>query len=315
MQNVQTKTNKKTHLKGQKSKDNFELFTMAMPGYILSFVFCYLPMFGIIIAFKKYNPNIGIWASKWVGLKNFQFFFKSNDFLMLMRNTIGYGVLFLLLDNVFNILLAYAFYNVNKKSALKFYQTTSILPNFISMVLVAFIVYAFLSPTNGLLNRLIEHFGGEGIDWYSKPNAWPFILSIVQVWKSVGMGSLLYYACMVGIDEALFEAADMDGAKKIHHLWYIIIPEIGALLGLKLIMGVGSLVNGDFGLFYQVPMNVGTLYPTTDIINTYVFRALQSGTNMERTAAVGLFQSLTGTILLLITNTVVRKVSPENSMF
>ena len=211
--------------------------------------------------------------------------------------------------------MAYAFYNVNKKSALKYYQTTSILPNFISMVLIAYIVYAFLNPINGLLNRFIESMGGTGIDWYSTPNAWIFILPIVQVWKNVGMGALLYYACMVGIDESLFEAADLDGASKLQHLLYIIIPEIGALLGLKLIMGVGGLVSGDFGLFYQVPMNVGTLYPTTDIINTYVFRALQSGTNMERTAAVGLFQSLAGTVLLIGTNAIVRKVSPENSMF
>lgn len=315
MHNVQKQTKMKKHFNGQRSKDNFELFTMALPGYILSFLFCYLPMFGIIIAFKKYNPNLGIWASKWVGFKNFEFFFKSNDFFLLMRNTIGYGLLFLFLDNICSVLLAYAFYNVNSKGALKYYQTTAILPNFISMVLVAFIVYAFLSPTNGMLNQLIESFGGEAVDWYSKPNAWPVILSIVQVWKSVGMSSLLYYACMVGIDESLFEAADMDGATKRHHLFYIIIPEIASLLGLKLIMGVGGLVSGDFGLFYQVPMNVGTLYPTTDIINTYVFRALQSGTNMERTAAVGLFQSLTGTVLLVLTNTIVRKVSPENSMF
>ena len=314
LQQKKTKKNVKTNKIGS-FKDNFELFTLALPGYILSLVFCYLPMFGIIIAFKKYNPNIGILQSKWVGFDNFKFFFQSNDFFRLMRNTIGYGVLFLFLENFFNIIVAYAFYNVNKKSALKYYQTTSILPNFISMVLIAYIVYAFLNPINGLLNRFIESMGGTGIDWYSTPNAWIFILPIVQVWKNVGMGALLYYACMVGIDESLFEAADLDGASKLQHLLYIIIPEIGALLGLKLIMGVGGLVSGDFGLFYQVPMNVGTLYPTTDIINTYVFRALQSGTNMERTAAVGLFQSLAGMVLLVATNTIVKKVSPENSMF
>lgn len=297
------------------NKDHLQLMSLATPGYILSFVFCYLPLIGIIIAFKDYNPNIGILKSEWVGFDNFMFFFKSNDFFLLMRNTIGYGILFLFLDNICAMLLAYGMYNVIKKSALKYYQTTAIFPNFISMVLVAYIVYAFLSPTNGVFNQVIEFFGGKGIDWYSKPNAWPYILPIVHVWKSVGMSSLLYYACMVGIDESLFEAATLDGATKKQQLWYIIIPEIGALLGLKLIMGVGGLINGDFGLFYQVPMNVGTLYPTTDIINTYVFRALQSGTNMERTAAVGLFQSLSGSILLIITNYIVRKVSPENAMF
>ena len=306
---------KRESLSVQKLKDGLELFSMALPGYICAILFCYLPLFGVIIAFKKYNPNIGILQSQWVGLDNFMFFFKSNDFFLLMRNTIGYGIVFLFLDNFFNVLLAYAFYNVHSRKALKYYQTTSILPNFLSMVLVAYVVYAFLSPQNGMLNRVMMAFGAEEINWYSSPQYWPFILTLVQIWKSVGMGSLLYYATMIGIDESLFEAAEIDGATKKHQLRYIILPELGALLGIKLIMGVGGLVNGDFGLFYQVPMNVGTLYPTTDIISTYVFRALQEGTNMERTAAVGLFQSVAGCVLVVLSNAVVRKVSPDNSMF
>lgn len=309
------KTKNRGGLKKGRIAENIQLFSMALPGYIFAILFCYLPLFGVVIAFQKYNPNLGLFASKWVGFANFEFFFKSNDFFLIMRNTIGYGILFLFLDNFFNILLAYAFYNVKSKTALKFYQTTAIFPRFLSMVLVAFVVYAFLGPNSGMLNKVIILLGGKEIDWYASPQYWPFILAIVQIWKGVGMGCLLYYATMIGIDESLMEAAEIDGAKKRHQFLYIILPELGTLLGLQLIMGVGSLVNGDFGLFYQVPMNIGMLYPTTDIISTYLYRAFEGGTNMERTAAIGLFQSVSGTVLVLLSNAVVRKVSPENSMF
>jgi len=298
-------------------EDNFELLLLALPGIILTFIFCYLPMGGIIIAFKNFNPNLGILASKWVGFDNFKFFFTSNDFFRIMRNTLGYSITFLFLDNVVAIALAIMLYNVQKRAAIKYYQTTMILPNFMSMVLVAYVVYAILNPTSGILNSILSLFAGEkvSIQWYGKPGYWPFILTIVQIWKSVGMKTIIYYAALMGIDEALFEAARIDGATQKDEIRYIIIPELGSIICIYLIMGVGGLVGGDFGLFYQVPMNIGVLYPTTDIISTYVFRALQDGTNMGRTAAVGLFQSVTGTILVIISNAVVKKIDPDKSMF
>ncbi len=301
--------------KGKLSKnvlrENAELWLLALPGFLLTFLFCYIPMFGIIIAFKKFNPNLGILASKWIGFDNFKFFFASNDFFRIMRNTIGYGVVFLFLGNFLAIGLAILLYNVYNRAALKYYQTTMVFPNFMSMVLVAFIVYAFLNPVSGIVNRLF----GLDVEWYAESKYWPFILTLVEMWKGIGMKSIIYYAALMGIDESLFEAARIDGARKKDEIKYIIIPEIMSLLCIYLVLGVGGLVNGDFGLFYQIPMNVGKLYSTTDIINTYVFRALQQATNMGRTAAVGLFQSATGMILVVLANLVVRKIDAEKSLF
>lgn len=297
------------------NRDRRQLYTMILPGMLLLLIFAYLPMIGIILAFKNFNPNLGIFGSKWVGLDNFRFFFMSDDFGMLMRNTVGYAFWFLIVDNFFAMTFAILCYNVKNKIALKYYQTTSILPTFMSIVLVSYIVYIFLSPVNGVLNNVIELFGGQGKDWYAEAKYWPLILTVVRVWNGIGYGSLLYFATIVGIDQSLFEAAIIDGANKWQQIIHIIVPELSALLCLKIIMGVGGALGGDFGLHYQVTRNIGLLYETTDIFPTYVFRALQEGTSMGRTTAVGLFQSLAGVILILISNTVIKKIDEEKSMF
>ncbi len=295
--------------------DAVQQWSMILPGFLLVLIFCYLPMAGVILAFKNYNPNLGIFGSKWVGFDNFKFFFMSNDFGILMRNTLGYQMWFLVAGNIINIIFAIMCYNVTSKGALKYYQTTAILPTFMSIVLISYIVYVFLSPVNGVINNFLKIFGINAIDWYSEPKYWPFILSFVNFWKGMGYGSLLYYATMVGIDESLFEAAEIDGANKFQQIMHVIVPELSALICLNLIMGVGYAMNGDFGLFYQIPRNIGLLYSTTDIFNTYTFRALQAGTSMGRTTAVGLFQSLAGAVLLIATNMIIRKIDESKSMF
>lgn len=305
---------KKNRIKGVE-RDNFELLFMTLPGVLFTFIFSYLPMIGVIIAFKDFNPMLGILKSQWVGFENFRFFFESNDFARLMRNTIGYSLWFLVIENFAAIVLAILFYNVTSSKKLKYYQTTAILPSFMSMVLVAYIVYLFLNPASGVINSMLVKLGGEKISWYSEPKYWPVILTIVQIWKNVGMNSLLYYATMIGIDDALFEAAEIDGANKLKQIIHVLIPGISALICLNLIRGVGNLIGGDYGLFYQIPRNVGALYSTTDVINSYVFRATQTGSNFGRTAAVGLFSSVVGVILIVITNSAVRKIDEEKSMF
>ena len=190
-----------------------------------------------------------------------------------------------------------------------------ILPKFLSMVLIAFIVYSILNPASGILNQIIRAFGGSGkTDWYAKPEAWPWVLTIVHIWQTVGMNSIVYYAALMGIDEALFEAARIDGANKWKQTRYIAIPHLTSIMIITTILAFGNLFNGDFGLFYQTTRDVGLLYSTTDIISTYTFRGLMGG-NMGVSAAVGLFQSCAGLVLVVLVNLIVKKISPENSLF
>ena len=295
-------------------KNNIELTLLGLPGILLLFVFCYIPMGGVIIAFKNYTYADGILGSKWIGFDNFKFFFTSQDAWRITRNTVGYGIVFMALGIAAGVALALILNEVSNKVSLKIYQTTMILPNFLSWVIVGYITYVFLNPTSGVLNQIVKLFGGNEIAWYSEPKYWPFILPIVQVWKSVGMGSLIYYSTLMGMDSSIFEAAEIDGAGKLQKIRYITIPSLIPIMTIMLIMNVGNVIKGDFGLFYQVTRDVGLLYPTTDIIDTYVFRALKGG-SMAMSSAVGLFQSVVGFIMVIITNKIVTKIEPDNAMF
>lgn len=304
---------KKNKISGS-TKDNVQLFFLQLPALILFFVFCYIPMYGVIIAFKDFNSNLGIFKSPWCGFKNFEFFFASNDAFRIIRNTFCYSVVFLVFGTFFAVLVALLLYNLRKRWLVKTYNTIMILPKFMSAVLVSFIVYALLNPSSGLVNSLIESLGKDAIDWYSIPEAWPFILTYVHLWMSVGWSSIIYYAALMGINPELFEAAEIDGASKFTQTVKIAVPEIMSLIIIQTILACGSLFQGDFGLFYQIPRNVATLYPTTDVINTYTFRALMSG-SMAKSAAVGLMQSVVGIIMIVAVNLIVKKISPEDSLF
>lgn len=295
-------------------KENIQMFIMLIPGLVLTFIFCYMPMPGIVIAFKKFNPHKGIWGSDWVGLKNFEFFFTSSDAVRTIRNTVAYSVVWLVVDMAAAIGLALMLYYLRSRRSVKFYNTVVIIPKFMSTVIIAFITYTIFSPSYGLLNQVIRFFGGENIQWYMEAGYWPFILTIVHVWQTVGMNSVLYYASLMSMDESLVEAAKMDGANLRQQIWNVIIPHLIPIIVVTTMLAIRNLFSGDFGLFYQVTQDQGLLYPTTDIINTYTYRALMNG-SYEKSAAVGLFQSLTGLVLILLTNGIIRKVSPENAMF
>ena len=314
--------NVKTASKRRKSnigevKDNIDFFLLSLPGIILFIMFSYMPLYGIIVAFKDFKPLKGISGSNWVGFDNFKFFFTSQDAVRVTRNTILYNGTFIILGFIFPVILALMFYYLKNRFALKVYNTVVILPKFMSAVLISFIVYSILSSRYGVLNKMIVALGGEGIEWYSKVAAWPFILTTVQVWQTVGMGSVLYYATLMSIDESLFEAAKIDGANTLQVIWKICIPHLRTIITIQAILAVGGIFGGDFGLFYQVPRDQGVLYPVTDIIPTYVFRGLQSGSNRDISisAAVGLFQSFVGMLLVILTNKIVKHISPENSLF
>lgn len=309
--NVKAVPQKKRRFK----KQYFELYSLMAIPVLAVFIFNYLPMGGIIIAFKNYKFNKGIWGSDWVGLDNFKFFFKSDVIWRITRNTILLNALFIALNLVCGLTVAILLYEIKRRSAVKTFQTILITPNFVSWVIAAYMVYAILNPNYGVLNNIIEAFGGKGIDWYAKPGAWPIILAICNAWKNVGMGSIWYYAALMGVDTELIEASRIDGATRTQVYRYIMVPLIVPIIVIRIILSIGKIFRADFGLFYQVPRDVAMLYSTTDVIDTYIYRAMRSSGDMAMSSAVGLLQSVVGFVMVVCTNAITRKINPDNALF
>ncbi len=309
---IKQTTNKKRRKLNQ---SEWQLYSLCVLPVLLVFIFNYLPMGGIIIAFKDYRYNLGIFGSEWIGFENFKFYLTSQDFFRTTRNTLGMNFIFIVLGLVFAVLIAVLLFHLKSRNVTKVFQTTLITPHFLSWVVVAYMVYAFLHPQYGMLNVIIQKLGGEAVDWYSKPGAWPIILSIASVWKHVGMDCVVYYAALMGIDSGLFEAADIDGAGPVRKFFKIIVPELVPLIVVLTILKIGSIFRADFGLFYQLPRDVGALYPTTDVIDTYIFRAMRKIGDMGMSSAVGLLQSAVGFVLVIVTNAITKKISPDNALF
>ncbi|MEF2246210.1 ABC transporter permease [Paenibacillus sp. IITD108] len=293
---------------------NLPLLLLALPALLYFFIFHYLPMFGVILAFKDYKYSEGILGSAWAGLKNFEFFFSSQDAFRVTRNTVGYGAVFIVVGNIAAVSVALLLYEIRSKAALKVYQTSMILPRFLSWVIVGYITYAILNPSLGALNQLLQYLGYSPVDWYADPKYWPFIITFSDIWKHVGLNSIIYYAALMSIDPELFEAAKIDGAGRWKQMRSISIPSLVPVITIIAILAIGNLFRGDFGLFYQLPRDVGVLYPATDIIDTYVYRGLRQG-DIGITAAVGLFQSAVGLVLVLVSNWIIKKTRPENALF
>ena len=294
---------------------SWQLYALCAIPVLLLFVFKYLPMVGIIIAFKNYNFDKGIFGSDWIGLQNFMFFFKSDAFLKITYNTLYMNAIFIIADLVCSLTLAILLFEVKSRNATKIFQTSLIVPHFVSWVIVAYMVYALLSPKNGIVNVIMQSMGMDKVDWYAKPDAWPLILTICFVWKSVGMNSVIYYAALMGIDSSYFEAAEIDGATKWDKVKYIIIPTLVPLMTVLTILSIGKIFHADFGLFYQVTRNVGLLYETTDVIDTYIFRMMRVTGNMGVSSAVGLLQAVVGFIMVILTNYVSKKFDPDGGLF
>lgn len=296
------------------TKNNLELFILTIPALVYFLVFHYLPMFGVVLAFKNFNYELGIFGSEWIGFKNFEFFFSSQDAWRITRNTLCYSSVFIV-TNVFSaVFVALLLYEVKNRYFIKSYQTIMILPHFISWVIVGYITYIMLNPEMGVFNKILSFFGFNKVDWYSEIRVWPFILVSVNIWKHVGMNCIIYYAALLGINKELFEAAMVDGANKLQQTWYISVQSLKPLVAIMIILSMGSLFRGDFGLFYQIPRDVGLLYPVTDVIDTYAFRGLRSG-ELGSSSAVGLLQSFVGFLLVVGTNAIVKKINPENSLY
>ena len=295
--------------------DNLQLFCMTVPGIILLVLFSYLPMFGLILAFKKYKFSTGIIGSPWCGFENFEFFFKSGVLGRLLRNTVGLNLLFLLCNTVITIILALLLYEVTSRIAIKFFQTIIFLPFVISWVAAAYALYANLSDVNGIVNGILGSIGMEPIMWYTKPEYWPYILLICYLWKNIGYGMVIYYSNLLSIDKSYFEAAQLDGASRVQVMWHISLPFIRPIVTMFFILSLGRVFSADFGMFYYLTKDSSLLYSTTDVIDTYVYRALSVTGDVGMSTAIGLCQSVIGLIILLVANKIANKYSEGGAMF
>ena len=301
--------------RGWKDNGSWQLLLLCIPALLGYILFNYIPILvSILIPFKDYKFSVGILDSAWVGLKNFKWMLTATSMQRVIRNTVLYGIWFLVIGPVVNVLFALLLFEIKNRTRLKFYQTVITFPNFMSMVIVGYVTYAILSPQTGIMNSILTFFGKDPVDVYTNSAWWPAILTIVNLWKGVGMGSMMYFAALMGIDTSLYEAAELDGAMRFQKMRYISLPQLVPLVCIFTILGAGSLINGNFDLFYIIPRNSTILYETTDILNTYVYRALSNG-NYSMGATVGFVQSVVGLLLVLGANLVVKKISPENSMF
>ena len=297
-------------------KTTMQLFSMMIPGLAYLLINNYIPMAGIIVAFKKFNYAKGIWESPWCGFKNFRFLFTTRDAFVITRNTLCYNIAFIILGTVLAVAVAIILNELTSRLMKKAYQTFILIPYLISMVVVSYIVYGFLSQDNGFLNNLLVHvFNMKKVSWYTEPKRWPYILTAVNLWKNFGYSSIIYYATVIGIDTALYEAASIDGASKWKQIGYITLPELRPTIIILVLLQLGRVFYSDFGLFYQVPLNSGMLMDATNTIDTYVYRGLTQLNDIGRASAAGFYQAVLGFVLILTVNKLVRTIDKDSALF
>ncbi len=292
------------------------LTLMAIPGLLYLLLNNYLPMFGIVIAFKDINFSKGILGSDWSGLKNFEYLFKTSDAYIITRNTILYNVVFIILGMLLAIGVAILLNEIKNRFMSRLYQSIILLPFLVSMVIVSYLAYAGLSLETGFFNKtLLPLLGLEEINWYQESKYWPYILTMVHIWKGIGFNSIIFFAAIIGIDEEYYEAARLDGAGKWKQIRHITLPSLTPTITMLTLLSIGRIFYSDFGLFYQVTMNSGALYSTTNVIDTYVYRGLMGLGDIGMSAAAGLYQSIVGFVLVIASNYLVRKINKDNALF
>lgn len=303
------------------TRDDAQLTILALPTTVWFLVFAFLPMFGILIAFKDYRIHAGggfienLISSEWVGFKNFEFLFSSNDVGIIVRNTLLYNIIFIILGIVLPVTLAIMLTQLYNKKLAKIYQTSMFLPHFLSWVVVSYFVFSFLSPDKGFINQILVSLGKEPIQWYIREDVWPYIIIFMNVWKGIGYSMIVYLASITSIDSTYYEAALIDGATKWQQTIKITLPLLKPIIIILFILSVGKIFNSDFGLFYQVPRDSGALFNVTSTIDTYVYKALTGTGNLSMSAAAAFFQSAIGFVLILVTNYIVKKVDNDNALF
>ena len=291
------------------------LFLMLLPAIVFFIIFCYVPMGGIMLAFKDYNYGQGIFGSPWVGWANFEYLYKSGTLWRVTRNTILYNIAFIILDLVTQVGIAILLNEIGSKICKKLSQTLMFLPYFVSAVLLGAFVYNIFNYERGTLNNILMSLGMERYDTYSNMYAWIFILLFFHIWKGLGYGVVVYMATITGISSEFYEAARVDGATRFQQIRYITLPLLKPTMIILTLFGVGKIMKGQFELFYQIIGANGTLYPVTDIIDTYVFRMTTTSFDPGLATAAGLYQSFFGFVLIVTVNYVVKKMNPDYALF
>ena len=310
-----SKNSKPLRLRAQRFKGYPPLYLMMLPAFAYLLINNYWPMSGLVLAFKKYTVQGGIWGSQWVGLRNFQFLFRNNETAIMVRNTLCYNLAFMVINVIVGVFLAILITEIGNKTLRKLAQSSVLLPFVVSIIIVSYMVRAFLDADTGLLNSLIVAWGGKKTSWYDTPGPWPFILTLVNTWKGAGYGCILYISTIMGIDPSLYEVAHLSGASKLQSIRYVTLPYLKPTIITMVLLNMGRIFNSDFGLFFQVPQNSGMIMDVTQTIDTFVYRGLIVQPNIGMTAAASFLQSCIGFALVLAFNAITRKVSRDDALF
>ena len=296
-------------------RKNGVLTLLAVPALILMVLFRYLPIGGIILAFKRFSIPKGIFGSPWIGFNNFKFLFLTKDAFIITRNTLCYNAVFIVLNLICAVTLAIALNELLNKKAAKIYQTVFMAPYFLSWVAISFIAFAFLNKDGGLLNMLLRKTGAAEISWYSETAYWPLIIIIAQLWKNLGYATVMYLSSLVNIPHEMYEAALVDGATKWQQICKITLPALRPMMIILTIIAIGRIFYSDFGLFYQLPRNSGPLFDVTNVIDTYVYRTLKDLNDIGMAAAANLYQSLLGFLMIMGSNAIIKKIDSDSALF
>lgn len=300
----------------KKWKKYLPLYLMAVPGLLYIIINNYMPMFGLVMAFKNLNFKLGILKSPWAGLQNFEFLFRTRDAYVITRNTLLYNLGFIVIGTISSVVVAILINEIRSKVMSRIYQSIILIPYLMSWVVVGYLAFAFLSSDTGFINRaILSPLGKDPVSWYTQKQYWPVILTFVNQWKGIGFTMVIYLAAIVGISRDYYEAAKIDGAGKLAQIRYITLPLLKPTIITMVLMSIGRIFYSDFGLFYQVPRNSGMLYEVTQTIDVYVYNALMKNTDYTMASAASFYQSIVGFVLILLANLVIRKISKENALF
>lgn len=292
------------------------IYIMALPGLAYLIINNYIPMAGLVVAFKSFSAKKGIWGSSWAGFKNFKYLFGTEDAWTITRNTLGYNIMFIVVGTIMSVTIAILLSEIRGRRKSKLYQSIILLPYLVSWVIISYLVFGFLSAENGFINNtILGNLGMDPISWYNEAKYWPVIILLAYLWQGMGYHSIVYFASVVGIDRGYYEAAEIEGATHWQKIRHITLPLIRPTIITMVLLSVGKIFYSDFGLFYQVPMHSGAIYSTTSVIDIYVYNGLLEQGNIGMSAAAGLYQSLVGFVVVILANLAVRKIDKDSAFF